>query len=83
MTRTTKEARKAAWRIKMTKTAQKLAVWAPAVPGHDATIVGTADTMEQAREIASRYDHRRDLRMQDVTIRLASGKIVEKCGPCR
>jgi hypothetical protein len=39
--------------------------------------------MEQARKIAARYDHRRDLRMQDVTIRLASGKIVEKCGPCR
>jgi hypothetical protein len=61
----------------------KLAVWAPAVPGHDATIVGTADTIEKAREIASRYERRRDLRMQDVTIRLASGKIVEKCGPCR
>ncbi len=67
----------------MSNATSKLAVWAPAVPGHDATIVGTADTMEQARKIAARYDHRRDLRMQDVTIRLASGKIVEKCGPCR
>ena len=63
--------------------APKLSVWAPRTPGCPESIVGECDTMEQAREIASRYEGRKDLRMQDVVIRLGrDGEIIEKCGPC-
>jgi hypothetical protein len=60
----------------------EIKVYAPAVPGADATVVAVCETMERAREVASRYEHRRDLRMQDVTIRVGD-KVIEKCGPCR
>jgi hypothetical protein len=40
--------------------------------------------MAEAREIAARYESRRDLTYQDVTIRLAAtGKTIERCGPAR
>jgi hypothetical protein len=59
-------------------------VWAPAVPGADPTVAGTADTVAEARAIAARFAGRRDLRMMDVVIRLGrDGKIIERCGPCR
>jgi hypothetical protein len=65
-------------------TQPKLTVWAPATPGAAETIVGTAETIAEARTIAARYDHRRDLRMSDVVIRLGrDGKRIESCGPCR
>lgn len=69
----------------MTAQVAKLTVWAPATPGAEISVVGTADTMVEARAIAARYQHRKDLRMQDVFIRLGKdGKIVEgNCGPCR
>lgn len=63
---------------------EKLTVWAPAVPGMPESAVGTADTLEAARQIAARFSGRRDLTMQDVVIRLGyDGKIIEYCGPCR
>ena len=62
----------------------KLTVWAPATPGAMATVAGKCDTMAEARAIAARFAGRRDLRGQDVVIRLGhDGKIVERCGPCR
>ena len=65
-------------------TEKKLSVWAPKVPGVEPTIVGWADTVTEAREIAAEYGRRRDLRMQDIVIRLGrDGKIIERAGPCR
>jgi hypothetical protein len=66
------------------RTIIKLTVWAPATPGAEPSLVGQCDTIADAREIAERFEHRRDLRMQDVVIRAGrDGKIVELCGPCR
>lgn len=63
---------------------KKLTVWAPATPGAAPSIVGTCDSVETARQIAERFDSRRDLCMQDVFIRdAASNKIIERCGPAR
>lgn len=63
---------------------KKLTVWAPKTPGAEATVVGEADTLDEARKIASGYATRPDLKMQDVFIRLGrDGKIIERCGPCR
>lgn len=69
----------------MSNATVRLTVWAPATPGADVSCVGTADTMAEARKIAAQYSHRRDLKMQDVYIRLGKdGKIVEgNMGPCR
>jgi len=65
-------------------TTTKLTVWAPSTPGADQSPVGFCDTIEEARAIAARYNHRKDLRGQDVVVRLGrDGKIIEKCGPCR
>jgi hypothetical protein len=68
----------------MKTTKAKLTVWAPQVPGAEPTIVGQCDTIAEARGIAARFETRRDLNYQDVTIRLGrDGKIVERCGPAR
>jgi hypothetical protein len=68
----------------MATTTAKLSVWAPTHPGHSAVIVGECDTMAEARQIAERFGHRRDLSYQDVFVRLGrDGKIIERCGPCR
>jgi hypothetical protein len=62
----------------------KLSVWAPARAGVESTIAGTADTMDQAYAIAAKFDDRRDLRYQDVEIRLGrDGKRVAFAGPSR
>lgn len=62
----------------------KLDVIAPRTPGAQPTVVGSADTIAEARAIAANFDHRRDLRRQDVVIRLRhSGKRIEFAGPCR
>lgn len=67
-----------------TTTKSKLCVWAPRTAGVAPSIVGQCDTMAEAREIAARYESRRDLTYQDVTIRLAAtGKTIERCGPAR
>ena len=64
--------------------AEKLSVWAPKVPGLETSIVGLADTMDDAHRIASRFQNRRDLYRHDVYIRLGrDGVIIEYCGPCR
>jgi len=64
------------------KTTSKLTVWAPRTPGAEPTVVGVGETMADARLVARRFAHRRDLRHHDVVIR-RDDKIVEKCGPCR
>ena len=62
----------------------KLTVWAKATPGAKVTVVGSCDTMQEARAIASRFDDRRDLCNHDVFIRAGiDGKIIERCGPAR
>lgn len=68
----------------MITTASKLTVWAPMTPGCEPTVAGKCDTIAAARAIASRFSNRRDLRGQDIVIRLGhDGKIIERCGPCR
>ena len=68
----------------MTTHESKLTVWAPRTPGAQESVVGTCDTMSDARRVAAAFEDRRDLRRQDVVIRLGrDGKIVERCGPCR
>lgn len=63
---------------------KKLSVWAPATPGSFPSVVGECDRIAEARDIAKRFADRRDLRMQDVVVRLGrTGKIIERCGPCR
>jgi hypothetical protein len=65
-------------------TTKKLTVWAPKVAGLETSCVGEYDTIADARAKAAEYGHRKDLRMQDVVIRLGvDGKIIERCGPCR
>jgi hypothetical protein len=67
-----------------TTPAHKLTVWAPKVPGAQATIVGRCDTMAEAHAITAQYAHRRDLTRQDVYIvRVATGKIISRDGPAR
>lgn len=67
----------------MTATA-KLTVWAPRTPGAAESVIGTADKIADARKIAAQFAGRRDLKRQDVVIRLGhDGKIIERCGPCR
>jgi hypothetical protein len=58
-------------------------VWGPVAPGLRAICVSRHDYLSQAREYASdRFAGRRDLRQQDVTIRVGS-RIIERVGPTR
>jgi hypothetical protein len=47
------------------------------------SIIEVCDTMESARAVAARFEHRKDLQMSDVCIRI-DGRIIEgNLGPCR
>ncbi len=64
---------------------KKLSLHAPETPGAQVTFIGTYEDFPAAREAAARkFGHRKDLRRQDVVIRLGEeGKIIEYCGPDR
>lgn len=64
---------------------KKLSIWSIPTPGAEMAIVGWAETVEDARRFASdHFGHRRDLRHQDIEIRLGrDGKRIEFAGPCR
>jgi hypothetical protein len=62
----------------------KLSVWTRPVPGADMACVAEVETRAEADEVAARYENRRDLRHQDVEIRLGRhGKRVAFAGPLR
>lgn len=63
--------------------ARKFEVVAPRTPGAVPSVIGTADTLAEARAIARKY-WRRDLKGCDVIIRTAAtGRRVEFAGPAR
>lgn len=69
----------------MTDITTKFTLWAPRTPGSHPEPVAFCDTIEEALDIAAaRFDHRKDLRWQDVVVRLGrDGRIIERCGPFR
>ncbi len=63
---------------------RKLEVWAPKTPGATESIVATCETRAEARAVAAEFiKGRRDLRMQDVYVRLGEKLIEGNLGPCR
>jgi hypothetical protein len=58
-------------------------VVAPLTPGAAPSPTGHYETLEQARSAAARFADRKDLRMQDVSIRRCTDMHVEHVGPCR
>ena len=67
----------------MAKTRTPYTVTAPRTPGATPSVIGTADTLTEARQIAAQFRHRPDLRGQDVRIDDATGRKVEYAGPAR
>lgn len=66
----------------MTATKTQLTVTAPKTPGAAPSVVGTASTIREARQIAAEFSDRRDLTYQDVVISRGA-KRVEFAGPAR
>ncbi len=54
----------------------------PLVPGTQPPTLGPYGTLQKARTVAASYEHRCDLRRQDVAIR-RDDAFVEYCGPSR
>ena len=65
-----------------TQTTGKLSIWGPSTPGAMPSVIDFAETLAEARAIAARFAARRkDLRRQDVEIRLGrDGKRIEFAG---
>ncbi len=66
------------------KQVNRYQITAPRTPGAEPTVIDTADTLPDARDIAKMFSaDRSDLKRQDVRIETLDGVRVEYAGPPR